>query len=73
MPGGGGGGGHFHTWGCAAGQGVFSELPTLAQGVVLSFRNWDKMLFGASNPGHPVSMYLADFSGHVHAFQVENK
>ena len=47
---------HFHTWeywGCAAGQGVF-----------LSFRNWDRVLFWASNSGHPLSMYFADFSGY---------
>ena len=30
----------------------------------LSFRNWDRVLFWASNSGHPLSMYFDDFPGH---------
>ena len=67
-PGGGGHfGGHFHTWeywGCAAGQGAILSFQLWHRASFLSFWNWDRVLFWASNCGHPLSMYFVDFAGH---------
>ena len=65
MPG--GGGGHSHTWeywGCAAGQGAFLSFQLWHRVYFSHFRNWDRVFFWASNFGHSLSMYFADFSGH---------
>ena len=67
IPGGWGGGAlpyNWEYWGCAAGQGAFLSFQLWHRVSFSSLRNWDKVLFWASNSGHPLSMYFDDFSGH---------
>ena len=62
-----GGGGYSHSWeywGCAAGQGAFLELPTLAQGVFFQIQKLAQGAFLSSNSGTRFDMFFTNFSGH---------
>ena len=56
---------YLEVLGMCCWTGFLFELPALAQGVFLSFRNWDRVLFWASNSGHPLSMYFVDLQATI--------